>query len=591
MSNTSDTSNKSTPATTPQADLRHRSRIIIDGPERAPHRAFHRAMGLTDADFKKPFVGVVTTWNELTPCNITLRDQATHVKVGVRQAGGVPFEFTTISVSDGIAMGHEGMKASLVSREVIADSVELSLHAHPYDAWMGIGGCDKSLPGLMMAMARLNLPSLFLYGGSILPGHLNGKDLTVQDVYEAVGAHAAGTITDEELRAVECNACPGAGSCGGQFTANTMACVGEALGLSLPNSSGYPAESKEREAVNVACGEALLRLLEKNIRPSDILTRKAFENAIRVVAATGGSTNTLLHLPAIAHELGMTLSFEEIDRLFDSTPYIADLKPGGRYVMLDLFRVGGVPVVMKALLDAGLLHGDCLTVTGDTMAENLANVVLPAGQDVVRPVSNPLAPTGGLKVLFGNLAPEGSVVKVAGLTKKVHEGPARVFDGEEACFEAVQQRKIQPGDVLVIRYEGPRGGPGMREMLAVTAAIYGQNLGQAVALLTDGRFSGATRGLCVGHVGPEAAVGGPIALVEDGDPIRIDAKRGEITLLVDETILSQRKERWQPPKPVYTRGVLYKYAQQVGSTQTGAVTHPGPSGSLHPPVAVSTCTI
>lgn len=556
-------------------DLRHKSRKTLDGPSRAPHRAFYRAMGLTDGDFKKPLVGVASTWNEVTPCNTTLQDQAGEVKKGVAQAGGVPREFTTISVSDGIAMGHEGMKASLISREVIADSIELVMHAHQYDAWVGIAGCDKSLPGIMMAMGRLNLPSVFLYGGTIMPGQLDGRDLTVQDVYEAVGAFAAGKITDRELHQIECNACPGAGSCGGQFTANTMACVAEAIGLALPGSSGYPALHPYRKEVNRQCGEAVMRLLAEDIRPRDILTRKAFENAVRIVAATGGSTNSILHLPAMAREIGLTLTLTEIAQWFDETPTIADLRPGGRYVMNDLFEVGGVPVVLKALLDAGLLHGDCLTVSGKTHAENLKDYIIPEGQKVVYPASAPLSPTGGLKILFGNLAPEGAVVKVAGLSRLVHRGPVRVFNSEEETFAAIERREIVAGDTVVIRYEGPKGGPGMREMLSVTAALYGQNLGDKVALLTDGRFSGATRGLMVGHVCPEAYVGGPIALVEEGDMICLDAENGTLTLEVDEAELQRRRERWQAPEPRYPYGVFYKYANEVGSAAQGAATHPG----------------
>lgn len=551
------------------------SRKTVEGPSRAPHRAFYRAMGLQDDDFSKPFVGVATTWNEVTPCNLTLHDQAVQVKTGVVEAGGVPREFTAISVSDGIAMGHEGMKASLVSREIIADSVELVMHGHQYDAWVGIAGCDKSLPGMMMAMGRLNLPSVFLYGGTILPGRFGERDLTVQDVYEAVGAFSAGKITAEELYQIECAACPGAGSCGGQFTANTMACVAEAIGLALPGSSAPPALDETRKAVNQECGRQVMRLLEANIRPRDILTRKAFENAVRVVAATGGSTNSVLHLPAIAAEVGVTLTLAEIGRWFDETPTLADLKPGGRYVMYDLFKVGGVPVILKALLDAGLLHGDCLTVTGKTMAENLKDVVIPQGQDVVYPADRPLSPTGGLKILFGNLAPEGAVVKVAGLATRVHTGPARVFECEEDAFGAIERREIQPGDTVIIRYEGPKGGPGMREMLSVTAALYGQNLGDKVALLTDGRFSGATRGLMVGHVAPEAFVGGPIALVQDGDIIRVDAEQGLLQLEVDEAELERRRAQWTPPSLRYSYGVFYKYAQSVGSGSHGAVTHPG----------------
>lgn len=558
-----------------QPDLRQKSRHVMDGPARAPQRAFYRAMGLQDEDFDKPLVGIATTWNEVTPCNITLRDQAGHVKKAVDANGGISREFNTISVSDGIAMGHQGMKASLVSREVIADSIELVMHAHQYDALVGIAGCDKSLPGILMSMARLNLPSLFLYGGTIMPGRLNNKDLTIVDVYEAVGAFTAGKITEKELYDIECAACPGAGSCGGQFTANTMACVAEAMGMALPGSNGYPALDPGRVDVNHQCGEAIMFLLRENIRPSDIMTRKAFENAIRVVAATGGSTNACLHLPAMAHELGIDLPLSLIDKIFNETPTLADLKPGGKYVMNDLFRIGGIPVLLKALLDAGLLHGDCLTVTGKTMAENLKDVVLPTDQDIVYPGTCPISPTGGLKILYGNLAPEGAVVKVAGMTRLVHRGPAKVFDGEESAFAAIERQEIVAGDTVIIRYEGPKGGPGMREMLSVTAALYGQNLGQDVALITDGRFSGGTRGLCVGHVGPEAFVGGPIGLLQDGDMIVVDAEQGILSVELTEAELAARKAKWQAPETQYGRGVLWKYAQQVGSAATGAVTHPG----------------
>lgn len=555
--------------------MRHMSADVLDGPNHAPHRAFYRAMGFEDADFEKPLVGVASTWSEVTPCNTSLKVQAERVKQGVSEAGGMPREFTTISVSDGIAMGHEGMKASLVSREVIADSVELVMHGHRYDALVGIGGCDKTLPAMMMVMARLNVPSIFLYGGTIMPGNLHGKDLTIVDVYEAVGAYRAGTVTLDELRAIECAACPGAGSCGGQFTANTMACVAEAIGMALPGSSAPPAEHPCRELENVETGKAIMSLLENNIRPKDIMTPKAFENAIRMVAATGGSTNALLHLPAMAWECGFTLTLAEIDAIFHTTPTLADLKPGGRYVMYDVFNVGGVPVILKALLDAGLLHGDCLTVTGKTMAENLEGITIPEDQDVVMPASKALSPTGGLKVLFGNLSPEGCVVKVAGTARRTHEGPARVFDGEEAAWKAIEAQQIQKGDTLIIRYEGPKGGPGMREMLAVTAAIYGQGLGEDVALLTDGRFSGATRGLMIGHVGPEAQLGGPIALVQDGDMIAIDANAGTVHLAVDDAELARRRAQWKAPETMYPGGVLYKYAQLVGPACQGAVTHPG----------------
>lgn len=564
------------------ADLRRKSRHVIDGPSRAPHRAFYRAMGLQDEDFTKPLVGVVSTWNEVTPCNITLRDQAGHVKAAVDSHGGISREFNTISVSDGIAMGHEGMKASLVSREVIADSIELVMHAHQYDALVGLAGCDKSLPGIMMAMARLNLPSLFLYGGTIMPGQHNGRDLTIVDVYEAVGAFSAGKISAKELYDIECSACPGAGSCGGQFTANTMACVAEAIGIALPGSSGYPALDPGRMEVNRQCGEAIMRLIRDDLKPRDIMTYKAFENAVRVVAATGGSTNACLHLPAIAHELGVKLTLSDIDRIFNDTPTLADLKPGGRYVMNDMFKIGGVPVILKALLDAGLLHGDCLTVSGKTLAENLKDVVIPETQDIVYQADCALSPTGGLKILYGNLAPEGAVVKVAGLSRRVHEGPAKIFDGEEAAFAAIERQEIVAGDTVVIRYEGPKGGPGMREMLSVTAALYGQNLGQDVALITDGRFSGGTRGLCVGHVCPEAYAGGPIGLLRNGDIIRVDAQNGTLSVDLSDAELSARRKDWTPPQPCYSRGILWKYAQEVGSAALGAVTHPGLCSTADP---------
>ncbi len=558
-----------------QQDLRHRSRNTIEGPSRAPHRAFYRAMGMQDADFQKPLIGVASTWNEVTPCNMTLHDQAMRVKEGVLAQGGIPREFTAISVSDGIAMGHEGMKASLISRDIIADSVELVMHGHAYDALVGIAGCDKSLPGMMMAMARLNVPSIFLYGGTIMPGSLDGKDLTVQDVYEAVGAFAAGHITEDELYKIECAACPGAGSCGGQFTANTMACVAEAIGLALPGSSAYPALHPGRDEVNRKTGEAVMNLLRLDIRPRDILTRKAFENAIRIVAATGGSTNAILHLPALANEIGLELSLKDFERLFNETPTLADLKPGGRYVMNDVFRIGGVPVILKALQEAGLLHEDCLTVSGKTLGESLEEVFIPDGQDVVLHPQNALSNSGGLKMLFGNLAPEGAVVKVAGMKRLVHRGPAKVFEGEDACFAAIERNEIVAGDTVIIRYEGPKGGPGMREMLSVTAALYGQNLGDKVALLTDGRFSGATRGLMVGHVCPEAYVGGPIALVEPGDMILVDAENGVLSIEVDEAELARRRSSWQPPAMLYPYGVFYKYVQAVGQASTGAITHPG----------------
>jgi len=568
-------------------DLRHKSKHIMDGIVHAPQRAFYRSMGLKDEDFKKPLIGVASTWNEVSPCNITLHDQAEHVKKAITDNGGVPREFVTIAVTDGIAMGHEGMKASLVSREAIADSVELVMLGHQYDALVGLAGCDKSLPGMMMVMARLNVPSLFLYGGTMMPGHLNGKDLTVVDVYEAVGAYTAGKMTAEEVYQIENEACPGPGSCGGQFTANTMACVAEAIGMALPGSSAYPAVHPDRPQVNLDCGEAIMHLLANNIRPLDIMTREAFENAIRVVAASGGSTNACLHLPAMAHEAGVELTLADINRLFDETPHIADLKPGGKYVMYDLFKVGGVPIIMKALLEAGLIHGDCLTVSGKTVAENLKDVQLPESQDVVRSAQNPLSPTGGLKILYGNLSPEGAVVKVAGLTRRVHRGPARVFNGEEATFAAIEKQNIKAGDTVIIRYEGPKGGPGMREMLSVTAALYGQNLGQEVALITDGRFSGGTRGLCVGHVGPEAYSGGPIALIQDGDMILVDAEKGILTLEVDDAELAKRRKAWSVPASLYSGGVLWKYAQEVGPACFGAITHPG----CHPKASSQACSV
>ncbi len=565
---------------------RPNSHQINDGPARAPHRSFHRAMGLTEADFSKPFIGVANTWNEVTPCNITLHDQAEAIKASITASGAVPREFTAISVSDGIAMGHQGMKASLVTRDVIADSVELVMHAHCYDALVGLAGCDKSLPGMMMAMIRLNVPSVFLYGGSIKPGHLNGKDLTVQDVYEAVGAHAAGQLNDAGLKAIEEHACPGAGSCGGQFTANTMACVAEAIGLALPGSSSAPAEGDARAAIHKAVGEAVVRLLKDDLRPRAILTKASFENAVRMVAATGGSTNAVLHLPAMAHEMGMTLTLHEIEDWFNSTPTLADLKPAGRYTAYDVYQVGGVPVILKAMQLAGVLRDECMTVAGVTLRETLKDVVIPEGQDVVLTPDRALSATGGLKMLFGNLAPEGAVVKVAGLTKRLHTGPAKVYDGEEACFAAITRREIVSGDVVIIRYEGPKGGPGMREMLSVTAAICGQGLGYDVALITDGRFSGATRGLMVGHAAPEAYVGGPLALVQQGDTLTVDAETGALTLHVDEATLAERKAAWVQPAPNYPNGALWKFAQLVNSASQGATTHPAgqPTKAVAPPV-------
>ena len=549
------------------------SKEVISGPERAPHRAFYRAMGLKDKELNQPFIAVASTWNEATPCNLTLHDQAQTIKNSIILNGGTPREFTTISVSDGIAMGHEGMKCSLISREIIADSVELMVRAHGYDALVGIAGCDKSLPGMMMVMLRLNLPSLFLYGGTIMPGKYKGKDITIVDVYEAVGAYNVGKISEKDLYEIECNACPGAGSCGGQFTANTMSCVAEAIGIALPGSNSYPAIDPERAKIHKACGEAVMNLLKEGIKPRDIMTKKAFENAARVVAATGGSTNAVLHLPAIANEGEIKFTIEDIEKIFNETPYFVDLKPGGKYVAYDLHKVGGVPVILKELLDAGLLHGDCLTVTGKTQAENLKNIQFPKNQDVIYPIDKPLSKTGGLKILKGNLAPDGAVIKVAGCKKLFHKGPAKVFNSEQECFNAIMKKEIKAGDVAVIRYEGPKGGPGMREMLSVTAALYGQGLGTECALITDGRFSGGTRGLMVGHISPEAYVGGPIALLQEGDMIEINAEKGTINIELGEQELKQRKNKWTQPKPNYTSGVLAKYAKLVGSARDGAITN------------------
>jgi dihydroxy-acid dehydratase len=552
------------------------SRHVTVGPERAPHRAFLYSMGLTDEQIAQPLVGVATTWNEAAPCNIALSRQAQAAKKGVAAAGGTPREFTTITVTDGIAMGHDGMKSSLVSREVIADSVELTMRGHCYDALVGLAGCDKSLPGLMMVMLRLNVPSVFMYGGSILPGRFKGKDVTIGDVFEGVGAHNIGALSDEELHELECVACPSSGSCGGLFTANTMACVSEAIGLALPGSAGAPAPYDSRDKYAEVSGQAVMELLRRNIRPRDIVTRKAIENAAMVVAAAGGSTNGGLHIPAIANEAGIDFDLHAFGEISKRTPYIGDLKPGGRYVMKDLHDVGGVPVLMKALLDGGYLHGDCMTVTGKTVAENLANFVFPTGQDVVVPTSRPLAPTGGHVVLKGNLAPQGALVKVAGMKTALRfTGPALCFDSEEDAFAAVEARRYKEGDVIVIRYEGPRGGPGMREMLSTTAAIYGQGMGERVGLITDGRFSGATHGFSVGHVGPEAAVGGPIAMLRDGDQITIDAVAGTLDVALSEAELAERRRAWAPRRNDHQSGCLWRYSQTVGDAEKGAVTHPG----------------
>jgi dihydroxy-acid dehydratase len=550
------------------------SRHVTVGPERAPHRSYLYAMGLGTKEINQPLVGVASCWNEAAPCNTALMRQAHAASIGVKKGGGTPREFVTITVTDGIAMGHEGMRSSLVSREVIADSVELTIRGHSYDALIGIAGCDKSLPGMMMAMLRLNVPSVFMYGGSILPGRLDGKDLTVQDVFEAVGQFSAGKIDEARLCAVEQHACPGEGACGGQFTANTMACVSEAIGLALPLSSAMPAPYLDRDQYAIASGEAVMRLIEQNIRPRDICTRKAFENAAVVVAATGGSTNGALHLPAMAHECGIEFTLRDVAEIAARTPYIADLKPGGRFVAKDMGEAGGVPMLLKTLLDGGYLHGDVMTVTGKTLAENLADVMWCDDQEVIRPVSDPLSPTGGVVGLWGTLAPDGAIVKVAGLKHLKHRGPARVFDGEEACFAAVENGDYAEGNVLVIRYEGARGGPGMREMLSTTAALYGQGV-ENIALITDGRFSGATRGLCIGHVGPEAQLGGPIALVKEGDIIAIDAVEGTIDLEVNEIELEHRARAWRARKTDYNSGALWKFAQTVGPAHLGAVTHPG----------------
>lgn len=557
------------------------SRHVSVGPERAPHRSYYYAMGMTEEEIARPFVGVATCWNEAAPCNIALSRQAQSAKRGVKAAFGTPREFTTITVTDGIAMGHQGMKSSLVSRDVIADSIELTMRGHCYDALVGLAGCDKSLPGMMMAMLRLNVPSVFMYGGSILPGKYKGQDVTVQNVFEAVGTHAAGKMTDEELHELECVACPSAGSCGGQFTANTMACVSEAIGLAIPGSAGAPAPYESRDEYAEASGRAVMELLKRNLRPRDIVTRKALENAAVVVAASGGSTNAGLHLPAMAHECGIDFDLHAVAEVFKRTPYIADLKPGGRYVAKDMFEIGGVPVLMKALLDGGYLHGDCMTVTGKTIAENLKDVKFPENQDVIRTTSNPITPTGGVVGLRGNLAPEGAIVKVAGMKKLQFTGPARCFDSEEQAFAAVEKREYKEGEVLVIRYEGPRGGPGMREMLATTAALYGQGAGDKVALITDGRFSGATRGFCIGHVGPEAGVGGPIGLLKDGDIIAIDAEKGTLEVQLSAEELQKRRAAWKPREHDYASGALWKYAQIVGPAEKGAVTHPGGGAEKH----------
>jgi dihydroxy-acid dehydratase len=560
------------------------SRHVTEGPARAPHRSYYYAMGISEEEIAQPFIGVATCWNEAAPCNISLNRQAQAVKLGVKEGFGTPREFTTITVTDGIAMGHEGMRSSLASREAIADTVELTMRGHCYDGIVGLAGCDKSLPGMMMAMIRLNVPSVFIYGGSIMPGRYQGRDVTVQDVFEAVGRHQAGQNSDEELRALEKVACPSAGACGGQFTANTMACVSEAIGLALLNSSGAPAPYESRDAYATASGLAVMELLEKNIRARDIVTRKSLENAARIVACTGGSTNAGLHLPAMAHEAGIDFDLEDVCDIFRDTPYFVDLKPGGQFVAKDLYEVGGVPVVMKELRKAGLIHEDCMTASGRVIGEELERVEGNADGRVIYPVEKPITKTGGVVGLKGNLAPEGAIVKVAGMSEaeQVFSGPARVFECEEDAFEAVKARTYKEGEVLVIRNEGPASGPGMREMLATTAALSGQGMGKKVALITDGRFSGATRGFCVGHVGPESAHCGPIALLKDGDMITIDAIKGQISVDLSDAELAARKEKWAGPREtIYASGALWKYAQLVGSTRLGAVTHPGAKKEKH----------
>jgi len=551
------------------------SRHTSLGIDKAPQRSFYYAMNLTEKDIAKPFVGVVSTWNEAAPCNIALMRQAQSVKKGVKSSGGTPREFCTITVTDGIAMGHEGMKSSLISRDIIADSTELTVRGHCYDALVGVAGCDKSLPGLMMAMVRLNVPSVFIYGGSILPGKFNGKDVTVVDVFEGVGKYSSGKMTAKALRKLELKACPSAGACGGQFTANTMACVSEAIGLALPYSAGTPAPYEQRDKYALESGKTVMNLLKKNIRPRDIVTKKALENAATIVAATGGSTNAALHLPAIANEIGIKFDLMDVAKIFKRTPYLADLKPSGKYVAKDMWKAGGVPMLLKTLLDGGYIHGNCITVTGKTMRENLKKIKFNSKQKVMRKYNNPLSPDGGVVGLKGNLATEGAIVKITGLKKLQFTGRAKCFDTEESAYNAVQNKKYKDGDIIVIRYEGPRGGPGMREMLQTTGAIYGQGKGEKVALITDGRFSGATRGFCVGHVGPEASVGGPIALLKNGDIIDIDAKKGTINVRLSKKELTNRRKKWKPRKMNFGNGTLWKYAQTVGPAYLGAATHPG----------------
>ncbi len=552
------------------------SRHVSLGPKSSPHRSYYYAMGMTEKEIYQPFVGIATCWNESAPCNISLSRQAQSAKKGVKDNTGTPREFTTITVTDGIAMGHEGMKSSLVSREIIADSIEVSMRGHCYDGLVGIAGCDKSLPGIMMAMLRLNVPAVFLYGGSILPGKHKNKEVTVQDVFEAVGEFDSNKITEDELCDLEKVACPSAGSCGGQFTANTMACVAEAIGLALPGSSSTPAPYESRDKFAYDSGIKVMDLINMQLKPRDIVNKKSLINAARIVACSGGSTNAALHLPALANEIGIDFDIMDVAKIFKETPYIADLKPGGKYLAKDLHDIGGVPIIMKTLLDGGFLDGSCLTVTGKTLKENLSSINVDFdSQKIIFSTENPISKTGGVVGLQGNLAPDGAIVKVAGLKSQKFVGKARCFDCEESAFDAVSNKQYEAGDVIVIRYEGPKGGPGMREMLATTAAIYGQGMGEKVALITDGRFSGATRGLCVGHISPEAMALGPIALIEDGDQILIDAKEGIITLNVNEKILKARQKSIQKRKNNFGSGALWKFSQTVGSARFGAVTHPG----------------
>lgn len=560
------------------------SRHVTEGPARAPHRSYFYAMGITEEEIHQPWVGVATCWNEAAPCNIALNRQAQIVKHGVKKGGGTPREFTTITVTDGIAMGHEGMRSSLASRDAIADTVELTMRGHCYDALVGLAGCDKSLPGMMMAMVRLNVPSVFIYGGSILPGRYQGKDITVQDMFEAVGKHQAGNLSDAELEIMERVACPSSGACGAQYTANTMACVSEAIGLALLNSSSAPAPYESRDQYGEASGVAVMNLIEKNIRARDIVTRKSLENAARVVGCTGGSTNAALHLPALANEAGIDFDLFDVAAMMKDTPYFVDLRPGGRYVAKDLHEVGGVAVVMKELAKEGLLHLDCMTASGKTLGESLDEIRGEADGKVIYHIGSPITKTGGVVSLQGNLAPDGAIVKVAGMSEaeQVFSGPARVFECEEEAFEAVKKREYKEGEVIVIRNEGPAGGPGMREMLSTTAALSGQGMGKKVALITDGRFSGATRGFCVGHVGPEAAHGGPIALVQNGDIISLNALTGELSVNVSDEEMAKRKAEWKGPrKTEYTSGAVHKFAKLVGGARWGAVTHPGAKAESH----------